>query len=108
MPKFLFCGSYTAEGIGGLRRDGAVGEGAALEELVHSVGGKVEALYWAFGDEDLYLVADLPDNVAAGAVTLAVGERGDLLLRTVILETAEEVDAAFKRAPSMPGRPPAI
>jgi uncharacterized protein with GYD domain len=100
MPKFLFCGSYTAEGISGLKSDGAVPEQKALQELVKSVGGTVESLYWAFGDDDLYMIAELPDTVAAGAVSLAVAESGGLRLKTVILETAEEVDAAFARTAS--------
>ncbi len=75
---------------------------------MRGAGGSVEALYWAFGDEDLYLVADLPDAAAAGGVTLAIGREGHLRLTTVFLETAEEVDAALRIARTLPsgGRPP--
>ena len=67
MPKFLFCGSYTAEGIARLKREGAHAERAVLEELVKGAAGTVEALYWAFGDDDLYLIADLPPRPAPSA-----------------------------------------
>jgi uncharacterized protein with GYD domain len=106
MPKFLFVGRYTREGLAGLRREGAVARRAAVEELISSAGGTLEALYWAFGDDDVYCLADLPDTVAAGAVTLAVGLSGALTLRTIILETAEDVDAAFGGAASLTYRPP--
>jgi uncharacterized protein with GYD domain len=95
VPKFLFVGRYTAQGLAALRREGAASHGAAIAQVVTGAGGAVEALYWAFGEEDLFCLADLPGTVAAGAVTLAVGMGGDVSLRTVLLETAEEVDAAL-------------
>ena len=105
MPKFLFCGSYTAEGIARLKREGAHAEREALEELVKGAAGTVEALYWAFGDDDLYLIADLPDTAAASAISLAVAASESLRLKTVILETAEDVDEALERVEPLPERP---
>ena len=98
MPKFLFCGTYTVQGLEELRRSGAGWSRSVVQELVEAAGGTLESLYWAFGHEDLYCVADLPDTVAAGAVTLAVAMRGDLRLRTVVLETTDDVDAALQGA----------
>ena len=106
MAKFLFCGTYTDEGLAGLQHEGAAAGLSALEELIASAGGKLEALYWAFGDDDVYCLAELPDTVAAGAVTLAIGMTGALKLRTVILETAEDVDAALRGARTLTYRPP--
>ena len=106
MPKFLYIGTYTDEGLAGLQSDGATGRRAAVEALVADAGGRLEALYWAFGEDDVYCLVDLPDTVAAGAVTLAVGMSGGLRLRTVVLETAEEVDAALRGAAGLHYRPP--
>jgi uncharacterized protein with GYD domain len=83
---------------------GAGSHGRAIKELVSAAGGSVEAIYWAFGAEDFYLIADLPDATAAGAITLAIGGGGSLRLKTVLLETADEVDAAFKLAGALPFR----
>ena len=52
----------------GLLKDGGTGRRAAVEKLFGSVGGKVEAFYYAFGDTDLFIVADVPDNVSAAAL----------------------------------------
>ncbi|HWP62889.1 MAG TPA: GYD domain-containing protein [Candidatus Binatia bacterium] len=104
MAKYLFIGSYTAEGARGLLKDGGSGRRKVAEEVVRSLGGTVEAYYFAFGSDDFYLLADLPDHAAAAALSLTVGSSGAVSVRTVVLMTPEEVDAATQR--SVPYRPP--
>ena len=104
MPKFLFEGSYTVEGVKGLRRQGGRGRREAVARAAHSVGGRLEQFYFAFGEHDVFAVADLPDNESAAAFALAVGEAGGVSVRTVVLLTPDEVDAAAKR--SVEYRPP--
>ena len=67
------------------------------------LGGRLEHFYFAFGDHDAFAVADLPDKSAA-AFALAVSEAGGASVRTVVLLTPEEVDAAAKH--SVEYRPP--
>jgi len=95
MPKYLFQASYAAEGVKGLEKDKAAGRKAAISKAVESVGGKVEALYWSFGEYDWVLIADLPDNISASAFSLAVSGSGLLRAITTPLLTADETDAAF-------------
>ena len=71
MPKYLVQASYTAEGIQGLVKDKASGRKAAVQSAVKAVGGKVDAFYYAFGEDDAVIILDLPDNVTAAAVGLA-------------------------------------
>src|SRR5215210_2372114 len=52
MPKFLVQASYTAEGFQGLRKDGGSGRKEAINKAVESLGGKVEAFYFGFGEYD--------------------------------------------------------
>ena len=104
MPRFLFEASYTVEGVKGLRRQGGSGRREAVARAAHSVGGRLEHFYFAFGEQDAFAVADLPDNESAAAFALAVGEAGGASVRTVVLLTPEEVDAAAKR--SVEYRPP--
>jgi hypothetical protein len=49
MPKYLFTGSYTAEGARGLLKEGGSGRRAATEKMLKSLGGTLEAYYFAFG-----------------------------------------------------------
>jgi uncharacterized protein with GYD domain len=97
MPKYLFEASYTAEGIKGLEKDKASGRKAALSKAVESLGGKLEALYWVFGERDWVLIADLPDNASATAFSFAVSGSGLLRVGTTPLVTAEETDKAFQK-----------
>ena len=68
MPKYLVQASYTSEGVKDLVREGGSGRRAAITEMVESAGGKLETVYFAFGDVDVYIIVDLPDNISAGAV----------------------------------------
>jgi uncharacterized protein with GYD domain len=104
MPKYLITGTYTAEGARGVLKEGGSGRRQATEKLVTSLGGTVEAYYFAFGSEDFYLIADMPGNAAAAAGALAAAASGAVGTRTIVLMTPEEVDAAIKLSPTY--RPP--
>jgi uncharacterized protein with GYD domain len=98
MPKFLVEASYTAEGTRGLLKDGGTGRRAAIEAAVKSLGGKLETMYFAFGKYDVVVIFDMPDNVSAATVGLAVNASGTAETRTTLLLTPEEVDQAAKKA----------
>ena len=97
MPKYLLQASYTVEGIKGLRKEGGTARRAAAEQLIKSLGGTLESFYYAFGDNDVYTVVDMPDHASMSAAALAIGASGAVTGKTVVLMTAEEVDAATKK-----------
>jgi uncharacterized protein with GYD domain len=97
MPKFLVQGSYTSEGAKGIAREGASARRSAVEQMISKLGGKVEAFYFAFGESDVYVIVDVPDNQTATAFALAVNQSGAVTVRTVVLMTPEEVDQALKK-----------
>ncbi|MYE23177.1 MAG: GYD domain-containing protein [Gammaproteobacteria bacterium] len=104
MGKFLIQANYTQAGLTGLQREGGTSRRAALTATVESVGGTVEALYYAFGEWDVYLIVDLPDETAATALSIAIGAAGALSLKVTVLVTPESVDDAI--AKSVAYRPP--
>ena len=104
MPKYLAKGSYSADGLKGLMKEGAASRRAAVQQVVESLGGKLEAFYYAHGETDVYVLLDVPDASAGLALSLAVNASGAVRLTTVPLITPEEVDVAAKR--SVPYRPP--
>ena len=97
MPKFMVTASYTAEGARGLIKEGGLGRRTAVQKLIESLGGKVEAFYFAYGDKDAFVIADLPDAASGLALSLAVNASGTVRLSTVPLITPEEMDAASKK-----------
>jgi uncharacterized protein with GYD domain len=104
MPKYLFAASYTFQGVTGLKAEGGSARAAAVKETIEAAGGKLESIYFAFGENDVYVIADLPDNTTAAGFALAVTASGAVNARTVVLLTAAEIDSAVK-APST-YRPP--
>jgi uncharacterized protein with GYD domain len=68
-----------------------------VEQLVTQQGGSLEAFYYAYGGDDFFIIADMPDNVTTSAVSLAVNATGAVSLKTIVLIAPEEVDAAVKK-----------
>ena len=96
MPKYLFQAKYTTEGIQGLVRDSASGRRADVQAAVKALGGNVEAFYYAFGDDDVVTIVDLPDNIKAVALGLTTTGSGAVRVRTTPLLTVEDVDKALE------------
>jgi uncharacterized protein with GYD domain len=94
MPKYLAIASYTADGLKGLMDKGGTARVDAARKLVAEAGGSLESFYFALGQDDAYIVCDLPDNVAAAATTMSVAASGMVVSRMVALLEAGEVDRA--------------
>lgn len=95
--KFLIKTDYKTKGTKGLLKEGGTGRRAAVKQLIEGIGGKVESFYFAYGDVDAYVIADLPDAVSGIALSLAVNSSGAVTVSTIPLITAEEIDAAAKK-----------
>ena len=95
MAKYLITASYSADGLKGLQKDKASGRREAVRQACESVGGKLECMYYALGEDDVVIIADLPDNVAASAISLTVSAAGLVRTRTTALMTIEETDKAL-------------
>jgi uncharacterized protein with GYD domain len=106
MPKYLISASYTEEGLRGLQRDKAAGRRQALTTAVEGLGGKVECVYFAFGEDDVHAIVELSDNSAVAAIGIAASATGLLRTRTTPLMTVEEVDRALEKSVNYraPGR----
>jgi uncharacterized protein with GYD domain len=100
MPKYMIHASYTLEGVRGVRSKGGSSRRDAVAQTVESAGGTLECFYFAFGDADAVVIADLPDNEAAAAVALTVNGAGGATTQTWVLLTPEEVDTAAQRSVS--------
>jgi uncharacterized protein with GYD domain len=97
MAKYLVQGSYTVEGIKGVLKEGGTGRREAVSTALKALGGKVESIYYAFGDTDVYVIIDAPDNVTVAALAMGIAATGTIALKTTVLLTVEEIDQASKK-----------
>ncbi len=97
MAKYLVQAALTAEGMKGVEKDTGTGRKAAVTKAIEGLGGKVEAFYFALGEYDVVVVADLPDIVAATAMAMHVNDSGLVRTKTTSLLTVDEVDMAIKK-----------
>jgi uncharacterized protein with GYD domain len=96
MAKALIKASYSVDGLKGLMKEGGTSRVRNVERALAGVGGSLESFYFAFGSDDLYVIADVPDHAAAVAMAAAVSGSGAVSrYETVILLTPAEVDKAM-------------
>jgi uncharacterized protein with GYD domain len=99
MPLYMYQAAYTAESLAAQlkkpeNRVEAVGRAAC-----EAVGGKLVGGWYCFGDYDLAIVADVPNNESMAAIALAIAAGGAVKsAKTTVLMTGAEAVAAMKKA----------
>lgn len=104
MPKYMIHGNYVGEGIKGLLKEGGSSRRSTIETLIKGMGGTMEAFYYTFGDDDVLVIFEAPDNVGVAAISLAANATGLVSVKTTVLLTPEEIDEATKKTVAY--RPP--
>jgi uncharacterized protein with GYD domain len=97
MAKFLIQASYTAEGAKGLLKEGGTKRRQGAEAAIKSVGGTMEAFYFALGDNDAYVIVDAPDYATIAAASIAINASGAVRTKTIALLSPEDIDQAVKK-----------
>lgn len=97
MAKYLFEASYLSEGVNGLLKEGGTRRRQAVDELFRSLGGAVEVFYYVFGDRDVVIIGELPDNATAAALAMKVNAAGVTTCKTAVLLTAQDIDLAVTK-----------
>jgi uncharacterized protein with GYD domain len=105
MPKYLFKARFSHEAIQAVMTAGGSARRTAADDLAKKLGGAVESYHFAFGDDDAYVICDLPDNQAAATLAMTVSSSGRVSVTTVALMTVEEVDA-LAAGPKLEYSPP--
>lgn len=100
MKKYLIKASYNSNGIKGLLEDGGSQRKLAVEKMLTALGGKMESFYYAFGEHDVYVISELPDDITAAAVGLRINSSGLVSVSTTVLLSVEDIDAAAKKSVS--------
>jgi len=82
MPYYAVLGSWTEEGIRGVKQ--APQRGEAVRKAVETAGGKVHAFLNTMGAYDVIAVIELPSDEVANQVLLRAGMQG--FVRTTTLK----------------------
>jgi uncharacterized protein with GYD domain len=106
MPLYLAQFSMTSEAWAKLIKE-PEDRRQAVGRLLESNGGKLLGYWYAFGDQDGYVLAEAPDNVTmASALVTVAGSGAFRSLSTTVLLTVEETLDALRRAQGLAYRPP--
>lgn len=107
MGYYLLQVAYTAEGTANLVKN-PQNRMDVIRPAVEKLGGKVEGAWLAFGEYDVVVIVQMPDNVSAAAFSMAVTAGGALrACKTTPLLTVEEGVQAMRKAGGTGYRPPA-
>jgi len=104
MARYLWKVSYTSDGAKGLIEEGGSARRATVQKLVKAMGGKLESFDFALGEDDAYLIAEVPELTDVAAVSLAVAAAGGARITSVQLLTPAQMDEAAKK--NVPYRAP--
>ncbi len=98
MPRYMYEVAYTPEAWAALVQK-PQDRIEAIRPAIRKLGGKIETAYFAFGDYDLVLIANMPDNVSAAALSLAASAAGTAkAIKTTPLMTIREGMRAMRQA----------
>ena len=98
MPHYLVQVAYNSSGVAGLVKE-PQNRIEKVTPAIEALGGRVECGYFAFGEHDVVVVCEMPDNVSAAAFALAVAAGGTVAsYRTTVLLTSDEAVEAMNKA----------
>ena len=103
MPMFITYASYSPSGAKGLI-DKPADRSGIIKALIEKAGGKLIALYFTTGSNDVVLISEVADGSDAVALGMAVSASGSLSkIETVRAWTASEFKGIAEKAAKVAG-----
>jgi uncharacterized protein with GYD domain len=110
MAMYLTKGSHTPEGWATLLAN-PEDRRTALSPVVEAMGGKLHGYWYAFGDADVFVLFEAPDDITVASLLVKVASTGAFthVSTTKLLTVEEALDAMRRsagteyRAPGAPG-----
>ena len=107
MPRYLLQAAYTPDAWAAQLKE-PKDRTEVLRPVIERLGGRIECAYISFGEYDIMLVVDMPDNVSAAAFSIAAAAGGAVkAIKTTPLMTLEEGIEAMRKGAAAGCRPPA-
>ncbi|MDZ7589415.1 MAG: GYD domain-containing protein [Rubrivivax sp.] len=99
MAFYLIQASYTAQAVAAMVKN-PQDRAAVVRPMIERLGGKLHGLWFAFGAHDIVAIAEMPDNVGAAAVAMAIGSSGAMSAyqSTPLMTSADAVEAMKQAA----------
>jgi uncharacterized protein with GYD domain len=98
--------SYTADTWARLMKN-PEDRAQTVGRIMESVGAKLESLYFAFGEDDIFALIEAPNNVTAAAISVAVGASGSFkTFKTSVLLSSTEAMEVMRKASTVAYRAP--
>jgi uncharacterized protein with GYD domain len=99
MPLYMYEAAYTAESLAAQLKNPQNRADAVGRAACEAVGGKLVGSWYCFGDYDLIIIADVPNNESMTAIALAIAAGGAVKsAKTTVLMTGDEAVAGMKKA----------
>ena len=97
MPHYLQQVAYSREGWEALVAN-PQNRIEAVRPAIERLGGRIESAWFSFGDYDVVVITDLPDNVSAAAIAMAFAAGGACksVQTTPLISVDEAVQALTK------------
>jgi len=106
MPLYMYQAAYASNSWAAQLKSPDNRMRNPARALCESAGGKLIGAWYCFGDYDAVFIADMPDNVSASTVSLAIAAGGACkALKTTVLMTGEEAVAAMKKTAAVTYKP---
>ncbi len=97
MAKYLFEIKYSGQGLQEILKEGGTTRRDMIDIAIKSLAGWLEALYFSFGEVDMFVIAELPDHISAAAFSMIVSSGTAAHDKTTVLVASEEIDRAAKK-----------
>jgi uncharacterized protein with GYD domain len=108
MPHFLHQIAYSREGWQAIVNN-PQDRIEAVRPAIEKLGGKIDTAWFAFGDYDVVVITEMPNNVSAAAIAIAFAAGGacKAVQTTPLMSTAEALEA-MKKAKDCGYRPATV
>jgi uncharacterized protein with GYD domain len=106
VPHYLLQAAYTPEAWAALTKN-PTNRAELMKPVIEGLGGRIESAYFSFGEYDIALIIELPDNVSAAAFSIGGASKGHIkALKTTPLLTIEESLQAMAKGGTLDIVPP--
>jgi uncharacterized protein with GYD domain len=99
MALYMYEAAYTGESWAAQMKDPQNRVETVGRQACEAVGGKMIGGWYCFGDYDIVIIADLPNNESMAAIALAIAAGGAIKAsHTTTLMTGTEFVGALKKS----------